>query len=282
MSRRVAAALVLVALALGVVAVAVPLIQRTRLNANLAASRNNLRDLSLFAAHHAAPDPRTDPAKLPTEIPAATVVLPGVAPDDRLSWVVALIPSLDQRRHPVEQLLAAVRPDRPWADDANQAAGRTRLAVLLCPENTPEVPPTAPAVTCYVGIAGLGRDAAAIPLAPGVVTPPRAGAFRYDGPTPFARITDGLSQTLLMAETADAPGPWLRGGFSTARGLDDGPEAKPPIGFGGQFGGFFPTGANAAMCDGAVRTFTPETDRRVLDRLATIAGEGGDAVGVPD
>jgi prepilin-type processing-associated H-X9-DG protein len=281
MSRRVAALLVIVLLAVGAVVVGVPYVQRTRLNANFAASQNNLRDLALFAAHHVKPDPRTDPTKLPTEIPAATVVLPGVPPDGRLSWVVPLIPSLDQRRHPVEQLLTQVRPDRPWADPANQEAARTRLAVFLCPENTPEVPPGDPAVTCYVGVAGLGRDAAALPLLPGVPTPPRAGAFRYDAPTPFDRITDGLSQTLLMAETADAPGPWLRGGFSTARGLDDAPGAAPPIGAGGQFGGFFPGGANVAMCDGAVRTFSPRTDPAVLYRLATIAG-GANEIGVPD
>ena len=45
-----------------------------------------------------------------------------------------------------------------------------------------------------------------------------------------------------------------------------------PIGFGGQFGGYFPNGANFALCDGSVRMFTPQTTPAVLFKLATIAG----------
>ena len=41
---------------------------------------------------------------------------------------------------------------------------------------------------------------------------------------------------------------------------------------GGQFGGFFPGGANFALCDGSVRVFTPRTTPGVLLRMATIAG----------
>jgi prepilin-type processing-associated H-X9-DG protein len=81
-----------------------------------------------------------------------------------------------------------------------------------------------------------------------------------------------LSQTLLIGETNDDPGPWLRGGYSTARGLDDTANAKPLIGFGGQFGGFFPNGANFAMCDGSVRLITPDVTPSLLLKLATIAG----------
>jgi hypothetical protein len=257
-----------------------PYLLKARLEAHLVTSRNNLRDLAFFAAHNSNPDPNTDAVKLLREIPPGTIVLPGVPPEERLSWVVAVLPGLDQKKHPVEQLLAQIRLDQPWAAEANQQAARTRLPVLLCPENTPQVPPDAPAVTCYVGIAGLGPDAATLTLAPGTPAPPRAGAFRYDSPTPFDKITDGLSQTLLMGETADSPGPWLRGGTSTVRGLDDKPGAKPLIGPGGQFGGYFPTGGNFALCDGSVRTFTPRTTPGVLLKMATIAGgDGGPVVG---
>lgn len=280
MSRRVAVVIVLLIVA-GVTGLLVTYLQRVRLNANVVASRNNLKDLAFFAAHHANPDPNTDPTKLPKEIPAATVVLPAVPPDNRLSWAVHVLPSLDRKKHPVEQVLAQVRVDQPWPDDANQKAARARLAVFLCPENTPQVPPDAPAVTCYVGVAGLGADGATLALPPNVPPPPRAGAWRYDAPTPFDRIADGLAQTLLFGETADAPGPWLRGGPSTTRGIDDAPGAKPVIGNGGQFGGFFPGGAHFAMCDGSVRVFSPRTTPSVLYKLATIAA-GNDEGGVPD
>src|SRR5687767_4941100 len=74
---------------------------KVRLQANMVASQNNLRELAQFAAHHAKPDPNRDASKLPTEIPPGTIVLPGVPPENRLSWVVAVVPLMDQRKNPV-------------------------------------------------------------------------------------------------------------------------------------------------------------------------------------
>jgi prepilin-type processing-associated H-X9-DG protein len=202
-----------------------------------------------------------------------------VPPGDRLSWVVPVLPGLDQKRQDLAGLFARIDDTQPWTSEKNQEAARTRLLVMLSPEGTPQVPPDSPAVGCYVGIAGLGTDAATLVLPEKGPVPPRAGAFLYDAPTPFTLIADGLSQTLLMAETASDVGPWLRGGPSTVRGLDDAAGAKPLIGTGGQFGGYFPQGANVAMCDGSVRIFTPQTTPGVLYRLATIAGKEDGIVG---
>ena len=274
MFRYVIPAAVL-ALAVLVVGFIIAAVQKARYNAGVEDSINNLRQLAFFAAHHddpaAKPRFKVDVTKLPGAVPAATVVLEGVPPDERLSWLVAVLPSLDQRRNPVEALLAQVQTDKPWPAPANQAAAQTLLPVVLCPGFSPAA---GPAPTCYVGVAGVGTDAAALPLAVGVPTPPRAGAFQYDAPTPFERITDGLSQTLLVGETANEPGPWLRGGPSTVRGFDDAPGAPPLTGPGGQFGGFFPNATNFALCDGSVRTFTPRTSPDVLLQMATIAGGG--------
>ena len=262
-----------VLLVLVVAALAVPFIMKARLQANVVGSQNNLRELALFAAHHTEPNPKNDARKLLTEIPAGTIALYGTPPEDRLSWVVGVLPSMDQRRVNSEHLLSAIDRTKPWSADANQRAGRTRLVVLLCPENTPEVPPDAAAITCYVGIGGRGANSATLPL-----DSPHAGAMRYDTPTPFDRIVDGLSQTLLFAETRNEVGPWLRGGPSTLRGLDDAPGARPLIGTDGQFGGYFPGTAAFAMCDGSVRTFTAGADPRVLYGLSTVAGKGTDPV----
>jgi hypothetical protein len=242
-------------------------IPKARQNANRVASQNNLRELALFAAHHAKPDPRRDATKLITATPAGTIYLPDTSPDQRLSWVVDVLPGLDQRRQNTAELLARIDRAKPWTAEPNQRAGETRLVVLLCPENPPDVPRGTPAVTSYVGIGGVGPDAAGLPLGS-----PKSGAFRYDGPTPFDRITDGLSQTLLFGETRYEVGPWLRGGHATVRGLSDAPDAPPLIGLGGQFGGYFPAGAHFALCDGSVRLFTPRTTPQVLFSYATIAG----------
>ena len=279
MSRRVVVVAVLLVVFL--VAFILPFVQRARLNANLAASRYNLGQLAFFAGHNTNPQRIREADKIPAEIPAGTIVLPGVPVENRLSWAVPVLPWLTQKNLADAQLLQRIDITQPWSAERNQEAGRVVVPVFLCPGNTFQVPAGSPAITCYVGIAGLGPDAATLPLPANAPPSPRAGAFRYDAPTPFDRITDGLSQTLLMGETADSPGPWLRGGVSTVRGFDDAPGARPLIGGGGQFGGFFPGGANFALCDGSVRMFTPQTTPGVLLGMATIAG-GANEIGPTD
>jgi prepilin-type processing-associated H-X9-DG protein len=246
---------------------------RARLKANFVASQNNLREISLFAGHHARPDAlvvpnpsgKYDLSKLPGQVPPGTLDLPGTPPDLRLSWVVDVLPGMDQHRQNTMELFGRIDRGKPFLAEPNQQVAATPVVALVCPQDPPAASGGA-AVTSYVGIGGVGSDAAALP-----VGDPRAGAFRYDSATPFERITDGISQTLLFAETRNEVGPWLRGGFATVRGLNDAPDAIPLVG--GQFGGYFPSGANFALCDGSVRLFTPRTDPRVLSALATIAGK---------
>lgn len=273
MARRVTI-IGFVLLALVVAGIVLTYIPKARLRANVEASRNNLRALALFAAHHSNPDPKRDAGKFPTEIPPGTVYLADVPPDLRLSWVVGVLPGLDQKKQNTEELLTRIDRTQPCLAEPNQRAGSTRLAVLLCPENPPEARPDGPGLTSYVGIGGVGPNAATLPLGS-----PKSGAFRYDGPTPFDRVTDGLSQSLLFGETRHEVGPWLRGGVATVRGLDDAPGALPLIAEqgGGQFGGYFPAlGANFALCDGGVRTFSPRTTPKVLLAFATTAGKDTD------
>lgn len=109
----------------------------------------------------------------------------------------------------------------------------------------------------------------------------RAGVFGYDR-TAFADITDGLSHTLLVLESARDNGPWAQGGPATVRGLD--PDEAPYLGVGRPFGGthfserlvFHPRrslGSNVALADGSVRFMHQDTAAEVLQALATIAGE---------
>jgi prepilin-type processing-associated H-X9-DG protein len=264
MSRRIAVvvgALLLFAL----VGLVIPYIIKSRIRANEVACRNNLREIGLFAAHFSGPHPK-QPRKDIDLIPAGTVFLAGVPPDERLSWAVPILPGLDQRRQDVVSLLATIDEKQPWPADPNQQAARTKLVTFLCPGNPPALAADQPAPSSYVGIGGLGPDAAA------AADPSRAGCFRYDTPTPFDRITDGLSQTLLFGERSSELGPWLRGGPSTVRGFDDTPGAPPVLGPGGQFGGNHPNGVNWALADGSVRMFNPRVDPKVLFGLATIAG----------
>jgi prepilin-type processing-associated H-X9-DG protein len=257
---------------IGVLITALP---KRRAAAEAEMCKKNLKDLAAFAAMNSDPDP-AKAAKAPHEVPAGTIVLSGVDPENRLSWVVAALPTLDQKRQSTTELLHSLDRSQPWTFANNQEAAKRKLVALLCPGNPPALDAEQPAPTQYVGIAGLGTDAALLNfVAPGPA-PPRAGCFRYDSPTLFSSILDGLSQSLLFGERAEELGPWLRGGPSTLRGLDDSPNASPLIG--SQFGGNHPDASNWAMADGSVRVFTPRVDPRILFSLATIAGKETDAV----
>src|SRR5438105_841273 len=107
MSRRLVVALIVLVVFVGV-GMLIPFIMKARLNAHLVTSRNNLGQLALFAAYHSNPEPGRDESKFPKNIPAGTIVLPGVPPEDRLSWAVQVLPGLDQRTNPGERLLASI------------------------------------------------------------------------------------------------------------------------------------------------------------------------------
>ena len=83
MSRRLGVVVVVV-LALVVVGLLLPFALKLRTESAVVTCRNNLREVALFAAHHAKPDPTVPPGRFVNQIPAGTVVLPGFPPDDLL------------------------------------------------------------------------------------------------------------------------------------------------------------------------------------------------------
>ncbi len=117
----------------------------------------------------------------------------------------------------------------------------------------------------YVGIAGIGNNAALLPAGD-----PKAGVFGYDRSTRLEDIRDGASSTMTVAETADLRGPWTSGGPATVRGVD--PERQPYLGRGRQFGGNHEGGTLILFADGSVRFIRGTIDPHVFEALATIAG----------
>jgi prepilin-type processing-associated H-X9-DG protein len=265
MRRRIGCAVVVLA-TLFAVGLLIVWIVRGRVAQDRLYCANNLRELGQFATLHAKPPKDAAPNLVPTAIPAGTVPSPGLPPDRRLSWIAKQLPNFDQRRQDTESLARALDPSLAWDVEPNLTIARTRLVALICPGN-----PASEAVTQYVGAGGIGADAASLPA-----DSPRAGCFRYDAPTPFAAVTDGLSNTILLAEVSTNLGPsWLSGGPATVRTLDVSDAAKPAIGAGGQLGGNHLSGANFAFADGSVRFLTNQADRAVLKALFTIAGGTG-------
>ncbi|MBX9578879.1 MAG: DUF1559 domain-containing protein [Gemmataceae bacterium] len=130
--------------------------------------------------------------------------------------------------------------------------------------------------TNYIGVAGIGADAAALPA-----DDRRAGMFGYDRMMTAHRVKDGLGSTILFVETTRDVGPWARGGPTTVRGVDpaDHPLTGPGRPFGGLHGLNRPLpcrprlgGSNVGLADGSVRYLRDDADSAVLLALATVAG----------
>ena len=164
--------------------------------------------------------------------------------------------------------------DLPWDDPRVESSSRLGSGSMLhCPSGPKWTPasPTLPA--SYVGIAGLGPDAPGLP-----VTDRRAGIFGDDRRVTPADVKDGLSNTMMVADTAQGRAPWYAGGRATVRGVD--PALRPQVGPGRPFGGVHGDGANVLMADGSVRWVRPTPTSAGFEAMSTIAG--GEVVSDPD
>jgi hypothetical protein len=150
----------------------------------------------------------------------------------------------------------------------NIQAAQTRVVVLVCPESKEGL--ASSAVTNYIAMVGIGRDAAAQPAGAA-----GNGIMGYDRQTSLTMIEDGASNTIALMETHFELGPWARGGSSTLRGFD--PADLPLYGDDRPFAGHIaysgrPEGMNVAMADGTVRFIRPSIDPKKLAAAITIAG----------
>jgi prepilin-type processing-associated H-X9-DG protein len=195
--------------------------------------------------------------------PPGTVPNDALPPERRLSWVALILPYMEPDAPPNDkatarrvsrekQVFRQIDFGRAWDDDGNRAAVETRLRFCICPSWSD---PTARsfAWTSYVGIAGVGPDAASIPdFHPPLLVPkdPNAGMFGYDRATRRSDIIPGLTYTMMVVETTRDNGPWAQGGPATLRGID--PDDDPPVGYGRAFGGVHPGIVHVLYADGHV------------------------------
>ncbi len=169
--------------------------------------------------------------------------------------MVSLLPYLDRdslsKQFDIEQGYAG-----------NLPAAQTRIKTFLCPAAKEAA--ANDAVTHYVAMSGIGRDAARQSAGDA-----RNGFMGFDRLTSGAMIKDGASNTIALMETRSGLEPWARGGASNVRGFD--PADVPLHGDQRPFGGH-PDVMLAAMADGSVRSIRSSIEPKKLAAAVTIAG----------
>ncbi len=181
------------------------------------------------------------------------------------SWNTAILPWLEQR-----SLQSQFDFHKDWNDptSGNLATSQQDLAIFQCPSSDKLYAGR----TDYCGIAGTWRTA--IPVAPGdnngmlflAKRPKAKGVFMHT-------ITDGTSHTIVVSEGAemldDNNGFWASGlnCFTHEEGgVND--KSRPA----NEIVSDHPGGANAALCDGAVRFISKQVDAATVAALCSRNG----------
>ena len=293
-------------------ALLLPAVQAAREAARRMACSNNLKQLGL-ASHNYHDTHGTFP---PGAAGPIGPLFPQFLQLKNHGLATFLLPYLDQ-----QPLASQYRWDISWFDPPNQPVVNTQLNIWRCPSaqgnrivdgSLPTVspPPEAP----FNGTAARGDYAGMGFIDPGLersglidsLAGPRdprghiAGVLALNAARRLAEITDGSSQTIMIAECAGRPQQWQRG-TKVPNWLSGGPWASRNLLFGRGatpdgtdfFGhcavnctndrevySFHPSGAHAVFADGSVHFLKATIDIRNFVRLVTFAG--GELIGADD
>ena len=219
--------------------------------------------------------------------PAGTVVVPGLAPDQRLSWISTLLPALTQPQGSMPAPKGKARAPAwfawhseldatsGWKGEKNRRIGANRIPVLLSPGSPAAEMPEGLAPTQYVGNGGIGANTPALSIDE---AGQYAGVFRYDTITlrvgddgkSEGDIRDGLAATISLAEVRSNLGPWTAGGPATVRTIRLGETAL--FGVDRPFGGCYPDGGYFSFADGRASFVTDSIVPAILAAQLTIRG----------
>lgn len=233
------------------VALLLPAVQQAREAARRTQSMNNLKQIAL--AMHNYHD-------VYGHFPAGTVEGTDLEPEERLSFFYTILPYLDQAA-----LYNELRESEkePWDSNASSTYTKMVVPTYVHPSDVMFIE----GGTSYIGISGVGEDAASLPNGD-----PKAGIFGNNRKSRMRDITDGTSNTLMTSESSDGDIPWAQGS-RTLKGFSQQPYINGPDGIGGPS----PGGCNMGLADGSVRFVSENVDPSILEALATKAG--GEVIG---
>jgi prepilin-type processing-associated H-X9-DG protein len=267
---------VVVAIIGGLVALLLPAVQAARESSRRSQCQSHLRQIGL--ALNAFAD-RDDLLPIGCEGCKITPRAEGepFTPLRFTAWNVRLLPHLEQ-----SALYDAYDFTVPAYQPPNRLLGSTELDVFLCPSTASELRHSTAALWRGMaftdfggvyGVEGAGREEDD-PAAAQWLDERSLGVLVYEEPTSLQTITDGLSQTVAVAEMLhrrEQETEWASGHnvfaqeHSTAINIDSH--------LGNDIGSPHPGGASAAFCDGHVAFLPDETPLEILIALLTRAGE---------
>ncbi len=204
-------------------------------------------------------------------------------PRNRISWMAGLLPHLGH-----QNLYNKVQFNQSWRESNNWMAGNTVVPQFL----DPMYPDTARyvaigdlpldfAATHYVGIAGIGLDAASYKRGD-PATDHKRGVLGYDDSASLAEVRAGrgISNTILMAQVphdgVTGVSPWIAGGGATLRGVPEKNSIAPFVLSTDRNGKAInhqnKRGTFVMMTDGSVRFIDQNVSDEVFKAMCTVGG----------
>lgn len=204
-------------------------------------------------------------------------------PQNRISWMAALLPQLGQ-----DAVYRRLNFQHDWRNPANWLAGKTIVPEFLDPlypdatrHLTIDGVPIEYGATHFVGIAGVGLDAALYPRDDAAYID-RRGIFSYDKSATLKEVAEGrgLANTIMIMQVPyDGPAgvtPWIAGGGATVRGVPEKNSIAPFVLSTDRSGKVIQhngkRGTYALMADSSVRFIDQNVSDDVFKAMCTIGG----------
>ena len=226
-----------------------PAVQNVREAARRTMCLNNLRQIGLsLQNYHSGHD----------EFPIGANGFRGTLNPDatQIAWSAIVLPMLDQTN-----VFDAINFELAFDNSANAEAAATILPVYVCPSGS-----RGPALSEGRGPTDYGGMYGERIVSPN--NPPK-GSMLYTAAQSLADISDGSSNTIVIAEDSDfADGQWINGRnlFDQAFAINAAPDFENDI------RSRHPGGANTAFADGSTHFLNEQLELPTLAGLCTRAG----------